>query len=579
MALRRNITRIMIIIAVILSVFATVTVYASASSADPLTNDGIQVVGNIEFTQENNVITVSSEKACKIGYYDGGKYVIVCAESNGEGGCSFDLPVGATQVLAVISGDVNLDGRVTAADIARLNAHMLGKITVGADALFAGDVDGDGKAASDDIAKMTDDILRINALAFIEHSYSNGVCTVCGCSDEVHTHSTVTVPGTPATERTFGMSDYVYCSTCSEVISEQTLLLPLGIENPDYYASNWGYEYLATLPNGEAMQKFYLALDEELKNFHINTDRVPDKNGFINPVNYSKLGLTLDEAGTVYSILKDERPIYYWLAGKYAWTSSSFYVVVDENYRDSSVREYYNDLVYAKAAEYLKLIINETSEYQIAWALHDAICINASYAYMSDGETPESAVWAHSILGILEKNSGVCESYAEVFGMLLNFAEVENIRVTGTGNGGAHAWNLVKLDDGEWYWYDLTWDDRDSGDAYEIFHGYAAVTDYGTVTVKIGRLSFAPVYFLEKHTIGTNYDYGVNYNPVLPERAADPFKTSDTMVHDTFTYEGTTYQIIRFDTVYCSSYLGINGTPPETITYNGREYKVIIGQY
>ncbi len=568
----------MMIIAVIVSVFVTVTVYASASSADPLTNDGIQVVGNIEFTQENNVITVSSDRACKIGYYDGEKYASVCAESNGDGSYSFNLPVGATQVLAVISGDVNLDGRVTAADIARLNAHMLGKITVGADALFAGDVDGDGKAISDDIAKMTDDILRRNALAFIEHSYSNGVCTACGCPDEVHAHSTVTVPGTPATERTFGTSDYVYCSTCSEVISEQTLILPLEIENPDYYASNWGYEYLATLPKGEAMQKFYLALDAEVKDFHVNTDRVPDGNGYLDQVYYNDLGLTDAEARTVYSIYKDDHPLYYWISAYSAfYPGTSFLVMVDENYRDSEVRAYYNDLVYAKAAEYLKLVIGETSEYQIAWALHDAICINASYAYMSDGETPESAVWAHSILGILEKNAGVCESYTEVFGMLLNFAEVENIRVTGMGNGGAHAWNLVKLDNGKWYWYDLTWDDRDSGDVYEIFHGYAAVTDYGKVTVKIGGASFAPVYFLEQHTVGI--DYGVDYNPVLPERAADPFTTSDTMVYDTFTVEGTTYQIIRFDTVYCSFYLGIGGTPPETITYNGREYKVIIGQY
>lgn len=578
MAQRRNIARITIILAVIVSVFATVTVYASASSAAPLTNDGIQVIGNIEFTQENNIITVSSERACKVGYYDGGKYASVCAESNGDGSYSFNLPAGATQVLAVISGDVNLDGRVTASDIARLNAHMLGKITVGADALFAGDVDGDGKATSDDIAKMTDDILRRNALAFIEHSYSNGVCTVCGCSNEVHTHSTVTVPGTPATERTFGMSDYVYCSTCSEVISEQTLILPLGIEDPDYYAGDWGYEYLATLPKGEAMQKFYLALDAEVKDFHINTDRVPDENGCLNQVYYNDLGLTDAEAGTVYSIYKDDHPLYYWISTYSAfYPDTSFLVMVDENYRNSEVRAYCNDLVYAKAAEYLKLIIGETSEYQIAWALHDAICINASYAYKTGTTIPESAVWAHSILGILEKNSGVCESYTEVFGMLLNFAKVENIRVTGTGNGDAHAWNLVKLDNGEWYWYDLTWDDRDSGDAYEIFHGYAAVTDYGEVTVKIGGAYFPTVYFLEEHTVGA--DYGVDYNPVLPERASEPLKISDTMVYDTFTVEGTTYQIIRFDTVYCSSYLGISGTPPETIIYNGREYKVIIGQY
>ena len=404
-------------------------------------------------------------------------------------------------------------------------------------------------------------------------SFGNGV-TFTG----VHTHSTVTVPGTPAGERTFGKTDYVYCTTCSEVISEQTLILPLGIENPDYYASNWGYEYLGTLPNGEALQKFYKALDEEVSDFHVNTDRVADKDGYLNPVRYDVFGLSDAESRMVYSIYKDDHPLYYWISISSAiYPGTSFLVMVDEEYSDSAVRAYYNDLIYDVAADYLKLTINETSEYQICWALHDAICLNSKYAYKSDGITPEDASWAHNIIGIIEKNTGVCESYTEIFGLLLNFAGVENIRVSGKGNGGGHAWNLVKLDNGEWYWYDLTWDDRDTNDVYEIFQGYAAVTDYQEVTVKIGGGSFEPLYFLQKHTPGTNHSYGVNYNPVLPARATDPFTTSDTMIYNTFTVEGTTYQIIRFDTVYCSPYLGIGSTPPDTITYNGREYKVIVG--
>lgn len=392
-----------------------------------------------------------------------------------------------------------------------------------------------------------------------------------------HTHSTVTVPGTPAGERTFGTTDYVYCSTCSEVLSEKELILPFGIENPEYYASDWGYEYLATLPNGSAMQQFYKSLDAELTDFHVNTDRQPDSNGYLNPVRYDTFGLSDAEARTVYAIYRDDHPLYYWISTSSAlYPGTSFLVMVDEDYLDSATRKYYNDLIYDTAADYLKLVIGETSEYQICWALHDAICMNSKYAYKSGTNTPESASWAHSIIGIIEKNTGVCESYAEVFGLLLNFAEVENIRVSGLGNGGGHAWNLVKLDNGEWYWYDLTWDDRDTGDVYEVFQGYAAVTDYQEVTVKIGGGSFEPLYFLQKHSPYTDRNYGVNYNPVLPERAANPFETEDTMIYDTFTVEGTTYQVIRFDTVYCCPYLGIGSTPPETITYNGREYKVIV---
>ena len=43
------------------------------------------------------------------------------------------------------------------------------------------------------------------------------------------------------------------------------------------------------------------------------------------------------------------------------------------------------------------------------------------------------------------------------------------------------------------------------------------------------------------------------------------------------TLDGTTYKVIGYDTVICSSFWGISSTPPETLTYNGRKYKVIVG--
>ena len=515
-----------------------------------------------------------------------------------------------------IPGDVNSDGLVNSRDSAALLLYLNNE-PVECDA-NAADTDGNGVITTADSERILKHLLsyadsELSYGAFCEHALTfvaetapvdgkidiaHWRCGKCSCLfkdaeaqilineayletdyvGDVHTHTEVRVAGTPATERGFGMTDYVYCSTCSEVISEQELILPLGIENPDYYASSWGYEYLGTLENGEGMQKFYKALDEELRDFHVNTDRQADENGYLNAVRYNTFGLSDDEARTVYAIYKDDHPLYYWIDTRSAiYPGISFLVMVDEDYRESSVRAYYNDLIYDYAADYLGIVKDETSEYQIAFGLHDAICMNASYAYKSDGKTPESAAWAHNVIGIIEKKAGVCESYTEVFGMLLNFREVENIRVSGKGNGGSHAWNLVKLDDGEWYWYDLTWDDRDTADVYEIFQGYAAVTDYQEVTVKIGGATFPTLYFFEKHVPEANHSYGINYAPVLPDRAEDPFETSDTMIYDTFTIDGTVYQVIRYDTVYCSPWLGISSTPPETLTYNGRKYKVIVG--
>ncbi|MGL4731159.1 MAG: cell wall-binding repeat-containing protein [Clostridium sp.] len=65
----------------------------------------------------------------------------------------------------------------------------------------------------------------------------------------------------------------------------------------------------------------------------------------------------------------------------------------------------------------------------------------------------------HNAYGVLIKGIGVCESYAKAMHELLTASGVETKYVTGLGNGGPHAWNMVKLDDGQWYNIDVTWDD------------------------------------------------------------------------------------------------------------------------
>ena len=95
------------------------------------------------------------------------------------------------------------------------------------------------------------------------------------------------------------------------------------------------------------------------------------------------------------------------------------------------------------------------SDYQKALALHDWLCENASY---------DDTLTIHDPSGVLLQGTGVCESFALAYQMLLTEAGVENVYVTGTANGGGHAWNMVKLD-GEWYHVDVTWDEN-STDRY-----------------------------------------------------------------------------------------------------------------
>ncbi len=56
-------------------------------------------------------------------------------------------------------GDINGDGKLTTADVARLNAHILGKITLSEAALLAADFDGNGVTNTADVARLNAYIL------------------------------------------------------------------------------------------------------------------------------------------------------------------------------------------------------------------------------------------------------------------------------------------------------------------------------------------------------------------------------------------------------------------------------------
>ena len=64
-----------------------------------------------------------------------------------------------------------------------------------------------------------------------------------------------------------------------------------------------------------------------------------------------------------------------------------------------------------------------------------------------------------------EKRSVVCEGYAEAFKALCDKYGIECYHVSGwtlmDDKLVSHAWNIVKMDDGNWYPVDVTWNDSD----------------------------------------------------------------------------------------------------------------------
>ncbi len=113
------------------------------------------------------------------------------------------------------------------------------------------------------------------------------------------------------------------------------------------------------------------------------------------------------------------------------------------------------------------------SDYDRALWLHDWLIYNANYDYTFTNYFAD---------GVLLRGTGVCQSYAYAYDMLLKEVGIDCIYITGFAGdfsdpgeqGDYHGWNLVKMD-GEWYHVDCTWDDPNSGGAET--HTYFGMTD------------------------------------------------------------------------------------------------------
>jgi len=93
------------------------------------------------------------------------------------------------------------------------------------------------------------------------------------------------------------------------------------------------------------------------------------------------------------------------------------------------------------------------SDYEKALNLYNWLCVNATYDY--------TYTW-YSAEGVLLHGTGVCDSFASAYILLLEEAGVSCRKVVGSSlEGESHAWVLVKLG-GEWYHMDPTWDESSS---------------------------------------------------------------------------------------------------------------------
>lgn len=138
--------------------------------------------------------------------------------------------------------------------------------------------------------------------------------------------------------------------------------------------------------------------------------------------------------------------------------------------------------VYEKVDKIVTSIIKpEMTEYEKEKAIHDYLIFNAKYNKIG-AEKKDVSFEEHDAYGVLIKGTGVCDSYAEAFKMLLNKVGIECITVSGDQKDGkdddiGHAWSMVKLG-GKYYHVDVTWDDREYDDGQnDLCYDYFNLTD------------------------------------------------------------------------------------------------------
>lgn len=241
------------------------------------------------------------------------------------------------------------------------------------------------------------------------------------------------------------------------------------------YKNDYGYRDLVNRSNSEGRKGFYAAIESVCNEYALSDASLTEKTYFgeyiIATINYNAYGLTKEEAIETYVTYKYDNPQYFWIDNYVSYSTAGYiYITGWEEYAQADIRKGYEELVENKVNEYKKVVNSYDTDYQKIKAVHDYIISEVDYAY-DDAGLPLDEVYAHNILGVLDtSNKGaVCEGYAKTFSLILNAIGVDNAYVVGYAGGG-HAWNIAKMPDGNYYNFDVTWDDAKSeGALYYYF--------------------------------------------------------------------------------------------------------------
>lgn len=240
------------------------------------------------------------------------------------------------------------------------------------------------------------------------------------------------------------------------------------------YASKWGYNQL-----NSTQKKAYEALFSAAKNHSDDAD-------------ISSLKIKKSEVDKIYWAFDYDNPQFFALANGYAYRyypSTGLVASITLKYsrtalQESTLRNSFN----ASAESALSTARTIPSDYEKLKYIHDWIVNRTDY-------TLNGPVYKSEADGPIIYGQALCEGYSKAFMYLAQSLGFDCICVVGTANGGAHMWNMVRLN-GLWYHVDTTFDDPImSNGSRTLTHNYFLKS-----TSEIGRT----------HTIGNPIDVPIS---------------------------------------------------------------------
>ncbi len=259
------------------------------------------------------------------------------------------------------------------------------------------------------------------------------------------------------------------------------------------YGSYYAYKDFEQRSNPKARQKIYTDILENCKQISISGRDLLSIETIGNSISsqtikeYSEQfviiprNITIDELNEIYFMFRNDHPEYYWLPSVCYYVESKdsilLMLMLSDEYNEADERSYMDSVIEANVMKCITDIYESEprTDQQTVKLVYDYIAGLVEYGFDETGQ-PLDTAYAHSITGVFDgdpETDVVCEGYAKAFQLILNALDIDNIYVTGNAyNGvewGGHAWNMVRMDDGQYYNFDITWDDSGNTVTYRYF--------------------------------------------------------------------------------------------------------------